>query len=436
MRISVVGTGYVGLVVAACLAENGNNVLGVDIDEKKIDRLKRAEIPIYEPGLGELVTRNQKEERLGFTTSLVEAVRQTDLIFIAVGTPPEADGAADMKHVLQVAEGIARAMESDKILVLKSTVPVGTNRKVRETLSRLTPHRFAVVSNPEFLKEGAAIDDFMRPDRVVIGTQDPEAEKVMRQLYRPFVRTGNPILVLSPESAELAKYASNAMLATRISFMNEMARLCEKLGADVSEVRQAMGADRRIGHSFLFPGVGYGGSCFPKDIRALLRTAEAAGVELALVRATEQVNEAQKKILLPKIRSFFGGSLAGVTLAVWGLSFKPKTDDMREAPSLALVRSLVQEGVAVRAYDPEALEEARRALASESGAISFCRKSYEACQGADGLVLITEWTEFREPDFERIRSLLRRPVIFDGRNIYDPAKLRSLGFDYFGIGRA
>jgi len=435
MNISVVGTGYVGLVVAACLAENGNQVLGVDIDVKKIDRLRRGEIPIYEPGLGELVRRNQKEERLAFTTSLEEAVRQTDIVFIAVGTPPGADGAADMKHVLQVTEDIGRSMNGDKVIVLKSTVPVGTNRKVREALARFTTHRFLVVSNPEFLKEGAAIDDFMRPDRLVIGSEDPEAERVMRELYRPFVRTGNPILVLSPESAELAKYAANAMLATRVSFMNELARLCEKLGADVSEVRQAVGADRRIGHSFLFPGVGYGGSCFPKDIQALLRTAEAAGVELALVRATEQVNESQKTILLPKIRACFGGSLDGRTLGVWGLAFKPKTDDMREAPSIALVRSLVQEGVRVRVYDPEALKEARRVFDAEAKAITFCGKSYEACEGADGLILITEWTEFREPDWERIRSLLRRPVIFDGRNIYDPAKLKGLGFDYFGIGR-
>lgn len=435
MRISVVGTGYVGLVVSACLAENGNHVLGADIDEKKIRRLQRGEIPIYEPGLGELVTRNQKEERLGFTTSLAEAARETDIVFIAVGTPPGADGAADMQHVLQVAEDIGRAMSSGKIIVLKSTVPVGTNRKVREALSRLTRHRFAVVSNPEFLKEGAAIDDFMRPDRVVIGTDDPEAERAMRELYRPFVRTGNPILIMSPESAELAKYASNAMLASRISFMNEMARLCEKLGADVSEVRQAVGADRRIGHSFLFPGVGYGGSCFPKDIQALLRTAEAVGVELTLVRATDQVNETQKKILLPKIRDYFGGSMRGLTLAVWGLAFKPKTDDMREAPSITLVRGLVQEGSRVRAYDPEAMEEARQAFTAEAEDITFCRKSYEACEGADGLVLVTEWTEFREPDFPRIRSLLRRPVIFDGRNIYDPGKLKSLGFDYVGIGR-
>lgn len=435
MKISVIGTGYVGLVVAACLAENGNHVIAVDIDEDKIERLRRGEIPIYEPGLAELVKRNVAEERLSFTTDFDEAVRQSKLLFIAVGTPPGEDGSADMTHVLSVAEGIGRAMDEYKIVVLKSTVPVGTNRKVYETIRAATRHPVSVVSNPEFLKEGAAIDDFLRPDRVVIGTDDPAVAEIMKELYRPFVRTQNPLLVMDPESAELTKYAANAMLASRISFMNEMAQLCEKVGADVANIRLAIGSDSRIGHPFLFPGVGYGGSCFPKDIRALLGTARDAGVTLELVEATERVNEAQKLFLLSKIQDHFAERLRGRNLAIWGLSFKPRTDDMREAPSLSLIRALVDAGAKVRAYDPEAMPEAKKQLDDVDGHVTYCRKSYEALEGADGLVLVTEWNEFREPDFERIRDLLREPVIFDGRNIYNPDKLRDLGFTYFGVGR-
>ncbi len=435
MNISVVGTGYVGLVVAACLAENGNDVIGIDIDEDKIARLKRGALPIYEPGLGELVTRNVAEERLSFTTDFDEAVKRSGVIFVAVGTPPDADGSADMSYVLGVAEGIARAMDGYRIVVLKSTVPVGTNRRVHERIASLTEHPFGVVSNPEFLKEGAAIDDFLRPDRVVIGTDDPEVAETMRELYRPFVRTGNPILVMDPESAELTKYAANAMLAARISFMNEIARLCESVDADVASVRKAVGSDRRIGHAFLFPGIGYGGSCFPKDIRALLRTAEETGMELNIVAATERVNETQKLYLLPKISSHFGGNLEGRTLALWGLAFKPRTDDMREAPALPLIRELVRSGATVRAYDPQAMSEAERLLSEYGEEVVLCRKSYEACEGADGLVLVTEWNEFREPDFERVRGLLSEPVVFDGRNIYNPAVLRKLGFTYYGVGR-
>jgi UDPglucose 6-dehydrogenase len=426
----------VGLVVAACLAENGNHVIAVDIDEDKITRLRRGEIPIYEPGLSELVSRNVAEERLGFTTDFDHAVLSSRILFIAVGTPQGDDGSADMTHVLAVAKGIARVTNEPKIVVLKSTVPVGTNRKVRETLESLTEHSVGVVSNPEFLKEGAAIDDFLRPDRVVIGTDDPETARVMIELYQPFVRTGNPVLTMDPESAELTKYAANAMLASRISFMNEIARLCERVGADVSQVRRAVGSDKRIGHAFLFPGVGYGGSCFPKDIRALLRTGREVGVELKIIEATETVNETQKLFLLSKIRTHFGSALRGKTLAFWGLAFKPRTDDMREAPSVPLIRALVSDGARVRAFDPEATREAKAQLSDVDGQVTFCRKSYEACEGADALVLVTEWNEFREPDFDRIKNLLKTPVVFDGRNIYNPETLRKLGFTYFGVGRA
>jgi len=435
MNISVVGTGYVGLVVSACLAENGNDVIAVDIDEEKIACLKRGEIPIYEPGLAELVKRNVDEERLSFSTDFDSAVRQSKILFIAVGTPTSEDGSADLSHVLAVAEGIGRAMDEYKIVVLKSTVPVGTNRAVKKAIAGITRHPVAVVSNPEFLKEGAAIDDFLRPDRVVVGTDDPAVAELMKELYRPFMRTGNPVLVMDPESAELTKYAANAMLATRISFMNEIARLCEKVDADVANVRRALGTDSRIGHPFLFPGVGYGGSCFPKDIRAPLKTARDAGIKLELIEATERVNEAQKIYLVSKIRDHFADGLKGKCLAIWGLAFKPRTDDMREAPALALIHALIDEGVSVRVYDPEAMDEARRQLASVEGKVTYCKKSYEACEGADGLVLVTEWNEFREPDFGRVRDLLKEPVIFDGRNIYNPDKLRDLGFVYFGVGR-
>jgi UDPglucose 6-dehydrogenase len=436
MKISVFGTGYVGLVVGACLAENGNHVIAVDIDEEKIARLKRGEIPIYEPGLSELVARNVAEERLSFTTDFDQAVKSSKILFVAVGTPQGEDGSADMSHVLAVAKGIARAMNERKIVVLKSTVPVGTNRRVKEVISGATEYSVGVVSNPEFLKEGAAIDDFLRPDRVVIGTDERETAEVMEELYRPFVRTGNPVLVMDPESAELTKYAANAMLASRISFMNEIARLCEKVGADVSQVRRAVGSDRRIGHAFLFPGAGYGGSCFPKDIRALLRTARDAGLELKIVEATETVNEEQKLFLLSKIRRHFGEDLKGKTLALWGLAFKPRTDDMREAPALSLIRGLVRAGARVQAYDPEAMREAKAQLADVDGHVAYCRKSYEACDGADALVLVTEWNEFREPDFDRVKKLLRRPVVFDGRNIYNPETLKELGFAYYGVGRS
>jgi UDPglucose 6-dehydrogenase len=431
MKIAVVGTGYVGLVVGACLAENGNAVICVDKDEAKISALLGGHVPIYEPGLEELVSRNVSEERLSFTSDLAAAVRRSDIIFIAVGTPQDEDGSADLRHVLDVAEQIGRSMNGHKVIVNKSTVPVGTAARVREVVSRTTDHAFAVVSNPEFLKEGAALDDFLKPDRVVIGTDDPRIQALMRELYEPFVRTGNPVLVMDHASAELTKYAANAMLASRISFMNEMANLCDRLGADVRQVRRGVGTDTRIGASFLFPGIGYGGSCFPKDVKALIRMGTEAGLEMPLVRAVDGVNEAQKLVLLPRLREFLG-TLAGKVVALWGLAFKPRTDDMREAPALALIQSLLKEGATVRAYDPKAIPAARQVLGDR---VTFTARSYDAVDGADALVVATEWNEFREPDFVRIRERMRRPAVFDGRNLYNPQTLRELGFHYEGIGR-
>ena len=431
MKIGVVGTGYVGLVVGACLAENGNSVVCVDVDAAKIDALKRGEIPIYEPGLSELIPRNVAEERLRFTTDLAAAVAQSDILFIAVGTPQDTDGSADLSYVVQVAEGIARAMNGFKVVITKSTVPVGTAARVRSVIERVTKHPFAVVSNPEFLKEGTAVDDFLKPDRVVIGTDDPRVELIMKELYEPFVRTGRPILVMDHASAELTKYAANAMLATRISFMNEVANLCDGVGADVRHVRMGMGTDARIGSAFLFPGVGYGGSCFPKDVKALLRVGHDHGVEMSVVRAVDEANQRQKAVLVPRIEAHLGG-LGGKRVGVWGLAFKPKTDDMREAPALAIIEGLLAKGASVRVYDPKSMGVARRMLGDR---VTYCGKSYEAVDGADALVVVTEWNEFREPDFERIKKLMRHPAIFDGRNVFNPRPLRELGFHYEGIGR-
>jgi UDPglucose 6-dehydrogenase len=431
VNIGVVGTGYVGLVVGACLAENGNSVVCVDSDKGKVDRLLKGEIPIYEPGLNEMVPRNVAEDRLQFTTDLDGAVRRSDVIFIAVGTPQDEDGSADLSHVLEVARGIGRSMNGFKILVNKSTVPVGTAGKVKSVVASLTSHPFAVVSNPEFLKEGTAVDDFLKPDRVVIGTDDPKVEAVMRQLYEPFVRTGKPILVMDPASAELTKYAANAMLATRISFMNEIANYCDKVGADVRQVRLGMGTDARIGASFLFPGVGYGGSCFPKDVKALIRMGQDASVAFNVVEAVDETNQSQKWILVPRVEKHLGG-LAGKTIAIWGLAFKPRTDDMREAPAIAIIEKLLACGATVRAYDPKSEEQARRVFGDR---IALSGRAYEAVTGADALIVVTEWNEFREPDFGRIKSLMRNPAIFDGRNIYDPKVLRDAGFHYEGIGR-
>jgi UDPglucose 6-dehydrogenase len=431
LKIGVIGTGYVGLVVGTCLAETGNSVVCVDKDAAKIASLERGEIPIYEPGLNDLIPKNIAEERLRFTTDLALAVRESEVIFIAVGTPQDEDGSADLRQVLAVTEAIGKAMNGPKIVVTKSTVPVGTAARVREVLRRHTTHPGAVVSNPEFLKEGAAVDDFLKPDRVVIGTDDPHAEAVMRELYEPFVRTGKPILVMDHASAELTKYAANGMLATRISFMNEIANLCDAVGADVRQVRMGIGTDARIGPSFLFPGLGYGGSCFPKDVKALVRKGEELGVTMHVARAVDESNERQKAVLLPRIEKHLGG-LAGKVVAVWGLAFKPRTDDMREAPALALIEGLLAKGANVRVYDPKAMDAARRLLGER---VTYCARSYDALAGADALALVTEWNEFREPDFERMKALMRRPAVFDGRNVFNPRHLEELGFHYEGIGR-
>jgi UDPglucose 6-dehydrogenase len=431
MKIGVIGTGYVGLVVGACLAENGNDVVCVDNDESKVAALRRGEIPIYEPGLGEMIPRNVQEERLRFTTDLTSAVRGSEILFIAVGTPQDEDGSADLRHVLAVAEGIGKAMNGYKVIVNKSTVPVGTSERVRQVVAAQTAHPFAVVSNPEFLKEGTAVEDFLKPDRVVIGTSDPKARASMAELYAPFVRTGHPVLMMEAASAELTKYAANAMLASRISFMNEIANLCDSTGADVDDVRRGIGTDSRIGSSFLFPGIGYGGSCFPKDIKALIRTGREAGVPLRVVEAVDAANDAQRRMLVPRIEKHLG-TLKGKVVAIWGLAFKPRTDDMREAPALSIIEGLLGSGAAVRAYDPKAMPFAQRLLGDR---ITFCKRSYEAVEGADALVVATEWNEFREPDFARIRSLMRRPALFDGRNLYNAQLLREMGFHYEGVGR-
>src|SRR5262245_19256454 len=431
MKIAVVGTGYVGLVAGACLAENGNDVICVDKDPSKIRALQRGKIPIYEPGLEELVRRNRAEKRLTFTTALERGVRNSQIVFIAVGTPTGEDGSADLQHVLAVARDTARAMNGYKVIVNKSTVPVGTAVKVREVVRRETTHPFSVVSNPEFLKQGAAIDDFMKPDRVVIGAEDPRGAEIMKELYAPYTRTGAPIMLMDCASAELSKYAANAMLATRISFMNEVANVCEATGANVDQVRRAVASDRRIGASFLFPGVGYGGSCFPKDVKAMLRFAAEKEYQFAILDAVEGVNERQKLRLLSKMQSHIG-SLKGKRIAVWGLAFKPRTDDMREAPSVPLIHGMLAAGASVHAYDPEAMAVARGIFGSK---ITYAENSYTALKGADALAIVTEWNEFREPDFDRMKKLLGRPLIFDGRNLYNPEQIRAHGFTYFSIGR-
>ena len=432
MKIAVVGTGYVGLVVGACFAENGNEVVCVDSDASKIRALKRGRIPIYEPGLEELVARNQAEKRLAFTSALSRAVKGAQVIFIAVGTPQGEDDSVDLRHVMAVARDLARAMNGYKVFVTKSTVPVGTAARLREVIRRETTYPFSVVSNPEFLKQGAAIDDFMRPDRVVIGAaDDPRAAELMRALYAPFTRTGAPIMVMDCVSAELSKYASNAMLATRISFMNEVANVCELFGADMDMVRRAIAADRRIGPSSLFPGVGYGGSCFPKDVKALMKVARDGGYRCRILESVDGVNEDQRLRLVEKMKAHFG-SLKGKTIAVWGLSFKPRTDDMREAPAIAIVNGVLRKGGRVQAYDPKA-ERAARAIFGNR--ISYVQRGYDALKGADALAIVTEWNEFREPDFVRMRSLMRAPVIFDGRNLFEVDKMRAEGFTYYSIGR-
>ncbi len=431
MKIVVVGTGYVGLVTGTCFAETGHEVTCLDIDTRKIEALHAGRIPIYEPGLEELVRRNVKERRLAFTTSYPEAMKGAEIAFIAVGTPPGETGEADLSYVLGAAEQLGRAMTGYAVVVNKSTVPVGSAEKVAEAIRKVTSHPFDVVSNPEFLKEGAAIEDFMRPDRVVVGVASERARAVMAELYAPFVRAEQPVLFMDLRSAELSKYAANAMLATRISFMNEMASLCERLGADVDQVRRGLGSDRRIGHSFLFPGVGFGGSCFPKDVRAVMTMARFVGLDFDLLRSVERVNERQKRWVVEKATKHFG-SLHGRTFAVWGLAFKPKTDDMREAPSLTVVEGLVGGGARVKAHDPVAAEVAARLFGAR---IELSQEPYGAAEGADALCLVTEWNEFRQPDWARLKRIMKTPVVFDGRNVWDEAKARAAGFTYYGVGR-
>jgi len=442
MRVSVFGTGYVGLVTGTCLAEVGHQVLCVDIDQAKVDGLKRGVIPIYEPGLEPMVLSNHVSGRLDFSTDAAEAVAHGEIIFIAVGTPPDEDGSADLRHVLAVAGSIGEhlaAREVPAIVVNKSTVPVGTADRVKATISAKLAERgvsapFTVVSNPEFLKEGAAVEDCMRPDRIVIGSDNSDAVARMRRLYAPFCRNHDRFVEMDVRSAELTKYAANAMLATKISFMNEIANIAERVGADIEKVRVGIGSDPRIGYSFIYPGAGYGGSCFPKDVQALERTARAYDYQARILEAVEAVNHDQKSVLFQRIRQFFGGRLEGRTLALWGLAFKPNTDDMREAPSRALLGALWDAGVNVRAYDPEAMPEAERVFGRRDD-LALCESAMEALQGADGLVVMTEWKAFRSPDLPRMRELLSSPVIFDGRNIYDPEEVESAGIAYYGIGR-
>ena len=433
MKLCVVGTGYVGLVAGTCFAESGNDVVCVDNVAEKIQALRNGVVPIYEPGLSELIRRNVAENRLSFTTDLADAVKKSGVCFIAVGTPSRDDGAADLSAVMAVGREIGRHMDGYRVIVTKSTVPIGTAERLRTEIGRATTHPFDVVSNPEFLKEGAAIDDFLKPDRVVIGATSARAIEIMRQLYEPFVRTGNPILVMDNPSAEMTKYAANALLATRISFMNEIANLCERVGADVEYVRRGVGYDRRIGHHFLFPGVGYGGSCFPKDVQAVIHTAHEHDMPFPLLNAVEAVNDAQKRRLVEKVVAEFGESLRGLRFAVWGLAFKPRTDDMREAPSITVISGLLDRGAEVAVHDPEALAQAREVFGDR---VTYHRVNYDALAGADALLIVTEWNEFRRPDFARMKQMLKRPIVFDGRNLYDPEVMRAHGFAYFAIGRA
>ena len=431
MKICMFGSGYVGLVTGTCLAESGNDVVCVDIDAKKVAMLKRGKIPIYEPGLEPLIKRNVKEKRLTFSTDLAKGVKSSTVICIAVGTPPKRDGSSDLSQVFAVARTIGRSINGYKIVITKSTVPVGTSEKVKEIIEQETDQPFGIASNPEFLKEGAAVEDFMKPDRIILGTEDPKVAEVIKELYDPFVRTGNPMITMSIRSSEMTKYAANAMLATRISFMNELANLCEATGADINSVRAGVGSDPRIGPSFLFPGVGYGGSCFPKDVQAIIKTAEEHNHNLKILPAVEETNKKQKELLAQKIIKRFKKDLKGKTIAVWGLSFKPNTDDMREAPSITIIKALLKRGATIKAYDPVALE-STRALLGKS--ISYSKDNYAILKGADALAVITEWNEFRRPNFEKILKLMRSPIIFDGRNIYSPSKIREMGFEYYGIG--
>jgi UDPglucose 6-dehydrogenase len=436
MKIAVVGTGYVGLVTGACLSDVGIDVTCIDIDDKKIENLKKGVLPIYEPGLEEIVERNTQAGRLHFSTSLAESIKGCDVAFIAVGTPPGEDGSADLKYVLAVATQIGENIEDYLVVVTKSTVPVGTATKVKKAVQDALDKRssnvlFDVASNPEFLKEGAAIDDFQRPDRIVIGVESQRAEDVMRKLYKPFLLNGHPIIFMDIPSAEMTKYAANAMLATKISFMNDIANLCEIMGADVNLVRKGIGSDPRIGNKFIYPGIGYGGSCFPKDVKALIKTAQENGYRMRILQAVEQVNESQKSVLVDKILKHFNDAVKGKTFALWGLSFKPKTDDMREAPSLVIIDKLIQAGAKIVAYDPVAIHEAKKIIGEQ---INYVTKPDTALVDADALIIATEWPEFRSPDFNVMKKLMKGNAIFDGRNIYDPVEMKELGFDYYCIG--
>ena len=432
MEIAMIGAGYVGLVTGTCFAESGNQVTCVDIDQRKVERLRQGEIPIYEPGLAELVIRNSKAGRLTFTTDVSEAVSKARVVYLAVGTPQGQDGSADLSALWSVVDSIAPHIHDDVIIVTKSTVPVGTNQGIYDRLQSINNKRYHVASNPEFLKEGAAINDFMYPDRVVVGVRDQSVADTLKELYSPFLRTDKPFLSMSPESAELTKYVANALLATKISFINEMANLCEKMGGDINDVRRGIGHDQRIGFAFLFPGVGYGGSCFPKDVRALAAMAKNHELPPTILDAVDQVNDRQKNVLMHKIEDHYGGSLAGMRFAVWGLAFKPKTDDIREAPALVLIDQLLQLGASVCAFDPEASENVREQYGDR---IEYSDRAMDALKGAHALAINTEWDVFRHPDFKEIKSQMESPVIFDGRNLYDPAQMQSLGFTYYSIGR-
>ena len=433
MKICVIGTGYVGLVAGTCLAEMGNDVICVDNNEEKLAQLKNGIIPIFEPGLEELIKTNVSEKRLSFSSDLKSAVEKSLLCFIAVGTPQGEDGSADLQYVCQVAESIGEAMNDYKVIVDKSTVPVGTAEKVTAIIKSKTNHSFDVVSNPEFLKQGAAVEDFLKPDRVVVGSNSEKATKIMQELYAPFLRTGNPVIIMDVKSAEMTKYASNAFLAVKISYANEIANICEKVGADAEKVRIGMCSDKRIGSQFLFPGLGYGGSCFPKDVKAILNTAKQYHCDYQMLEAADNINKLQRKLFVDKILKHFDNDVKGKTIAVWGLAFKPKTDDMREAPSITIINTLLEQGANIKAYDPKAIESAKFHFGNK---ITYTKGSYEALENAEALLLLTEWNEFRNPDFERIKTLMKSPVIFDGRNQYNNKNIEELGFTYYRIGKA
>jgi UDPglucose 6-dehydrogenase len=433
MKIAVVGTGYVGLVTGTCFAETGNQVICVDIDKNKVDKLSNGQITIYEPGLEKIFLRNLKEGRLHFTTNLAEGVKDAAIVFLALPTPPGEDGSADLKYILGVAEDLGKILTDFKVIVDKSTVPVGTADKVHAAISKNYKGEFAVVSNPEFLREGVAVDDFMKPDRVVVGTTNERAKKVMNDLYAPFVRSGNPVIFMDEKSAELTKYAANSFLAVKISFMNEIARLCERLGADVDMVRKGIGSDERIGKRFLFPGIGYGGSCFPKDVQALVKSSNEVDYDFEILNAVMKVNEEQKLFLMPKIKTYFNNDLKGKHFALWGLAFKPNTDDIREAPALYMIDALTEAGATVTAFDPEAMNNVKQVVGNK---IHFAENQYAALQNADALIIATEWSEFRTPEFEKMNSLLKNKVVFDGRNVYDAAQMKELGYHYESVGRS